>query len=111
MQISNWFNAAVNVAIGIFVGIVIAQLGRLIALGFWPIAIILLILIAGYLLFEGMFNRLVDKVFPSGIRPARKPTTRRRAPLPRLLSLPVGIILGVALDWLGLSEGLLALIY
>lgn len=116
MQVNDWFNAVVNIVVGLFLGIAIVNLSRLITAGYWPLALFLLILFAGYLLFDKWFGVLVDKVFPSGIRPARKSVVRKRAPksrapLPRLLSLPVGILLGIALDWLGLSDKVLGMIW
>lgn len=110
MQVNDWVNAAVNVVIGVLLGIAIVRLGQLITTAFWPVVVLIPILIGGFLLFDGLIDRLFDKVFPSGIRAARKSPARRRAPLPRLLSLPVGIVLGVALDWLGFGDRLLGII-
>lgn len=110
MRIIDWFNTAVNIGLGVLLGVVIVGLVQLITTGFWLIAILIPIIGAGLLLFDGLFNGLVDKIFPSGIRPARKSPVRRRAPLPKRLSLPVGIVVGVALAQAGLGDKLLGII-
>lgn len=110
MRTIDWFNAAVNVVVGVLLGIVIAGLVQLVTTGFWLVAILIPTLFAGLLLFDGLIDGLIDKVFPSGIRSARKPQVQRRAPLLKRLSLPVGIVVGVALAQAGLGDKLLGIL-
>ncbi len=91
-------------------GIIVAGLGQKLTTNFWLIAIFAPILFGGFLLLDGFISGLIDQVFPSRIRPARKLLAERRKPLPRLLSLPGGIFLGVVLVWLGLGGSLLEMI-
>lgn len=110
MRANDWFNTALNIVMGTLLGIVVAGLGQKLATNFWLTVILTLILVAGFLGFNGLIDGLIDKIFPSGIRSARKPQARRRTPLLRLLSLPIGIVLGVALALLGLGDSLLDMI-
>lgn len=111
MGILDWINTALNLVLGVLLGNVIAGLVQLVATGFWVLAILMPVLFAGLLLFGGLIDGLVDRVFPSGIRPARKPKARRRLPLLRRLSLPVGIVVGVALAQVGLGDRLLTIFF
>lgn len=111
MRIIDWFNSAVNIVMGVLLGIVIAGLAQLITTDFWLVAILIPILFAGLLLFDGLINGLLDKVFPSGIRPARKAQVPRPAPLLKRLSLPVGIVVGIALAQAGLGDKLIGIIW
>lgn len=49
-------------------------------------------------------DRLGIKLFPSWIRPARKPERVRRIPLLWRLSLPAGLVLGVVLAGIGTND-------
>lgn len=60
--------------------------------------------------FDQALDRLFDRLFPSGVRPARVPAPSRRKPLIRTLSLPAGVVLGVLAAALGLSDVILAVI-
>jgi hypothetical protein len=55
-------------------------------------------------------DKLLDRLFPIGVRPAPKPQTSGRTPLPRLLSLPAGVVLGVVLARLGLDDTILGML-
>jgi uncharacterized protein YacL len=103
MLINTGIDATVNVVIGIFLGVAVNGLAQLMSTSFWPVAVIILLLVAILFFFESLIASLVDRIFPSGIRPARKPQKVRRAPLPRRLSLPVGLVLGLILARLGLD--------
>lgn len=63
--------------------------------------------VGGMCLFDNVINRFFDWMFPNGIKPAKNPPANERKPLARLLSLPCGIVLGVFLAELGLSDTLL----
>ncbi len=111
MRIMDWFNTAVNIVVGVLLGIGIAGLVQLITTGFWFVAILIPILFAGVLLFDSLINGLVDRIFSTGIRSPRRPKARRRrAPLLKRLSLPVGILIGIALAQVGLGDPLLGII-
>ena len=109
MQPGDWLNAAVNLAIGVLMGIALAYSIQLVSTGYGLMAVVTLVFVGGLLLFERLLDKFIEKVFPSGIRPARKPT-KRPAPLPRRLSLPAGLVLGVVSVQLGWSEAILGLI-
>ena len=109
-QAGHWASAAVNLVIGVLLGVAINGLARLMFSGAWLAVINLLILFAALSLIVWLHDRLGDWLFPSGIRPARKPEKARRKPLFRRLSLPAGLVLGIVLAGLGwhpwLSDGL-----
>ncbi len=105
MRAGDWANAAVNLVVGVLLGVAINGLVQLISTGSWFLAVLIAVLSTVFLLllwFDGLF----DKVFPSGVQPARKPQMLPK-PLARRLSLPAGLILGVILASLGLDEWLL----
>lgn len=107
MEAGDWINSAINIAIGVLLGSVFYGLAQLVAGGSWLMALILLFLGAGLFLFMVLFDKLFDRLFPTGIRPARTPQAKRPKPLLRVLSLPFGFILGVVLAVLGLDTTLL----
>ncbi|MFK7914114.1 MAG: hypothetical protein AB8B93_09385 [Pseudomonadales bacterium] len=109
MQWKDWLNAAVNLVIGLLLGLAVFYLGQLVTTGSWLLALSIVILSAGLWLFEGLLDRVMEKIFPSGIRPARSPK-RRATPLPRRLSMPAGLVLGAALAWLGWSDKILGML-
>lgn len=106
MEVGDWANTAVNLVLGVFVGIAIHGLMQLITTAFWPVAIVISLLFAVVPLIDYWLDWLIDRVFPSGIRAARKPQAEGRTPLPRLLSLPAGLIVGVALARLDLDNAI-----
>ena len=107
MQSGDWANAAVNVVIGVFLGIVINSLVQLISTGLWSVAVLIVVLAAVLFFLESWFDGLFEKVFPSGIRPARKSKKVRKTSLARRLSLPSGLVLGIGLAGLGLDGRIL----
>ena len=110
MQLGDWLNAAVNLVIGIFLGIAIDGLALLLADGLWLLALFILISVGGLLLFNGLLDMVFERLFPSGIRPAPNSQTQTPKPLLRRLSLPVGLVLGVILARLGLASTILAVL-
>lgn len=109
MQTGDWFNSAANVAIGVLLGSAAHGLVQLITTGFWPVAMILTLIFGGVILFELVSDKLFNRLFSTGIRPATKPQTSGRKPLPRILSLPTGFIFGVSMVALGLDKTLLGI--
>lgn len=107
MQAGDWANAAVNVVVGAFLGMAINGLVQLMSTGFWSVAVLIVVLAAVLFSSALWFDGLVEKVFPSGIRRARKSKKVRKVPLARRLSLPSGLVLGIVLAGLGLDDRLL----
>jgi hypothetical protein len=110
MQGGDWVNAAISVVIGVFLGSAADGLVQLATTAFWPIAVITPLLFAGLFLFMLVLDRLLDRLFSIGVRPARKPKEEGRTPLPRLLSLPAGVVLGVVMARLGLDTMILGVL-
>ena len=61
-------------------------------------------------LLREQMRKLFDRLFPIGIRPARNPRPQSPKPLVRVLSLPVGFMLGVVLAGLDLDGTILGLL-
>ena len=78
MQAGDWINATVNVVIGVLLGVVIVSLFQLITTAFWPVAVFIPLLAAAVFFFWSLIDRLAERVFPSGIRPAHSPQQTRR---------------------------------
>lgn len=106
MELGDWLQAAVNVVLGVFVGIVVFGLTQLVVSGAWLMALILVVLGFGYFVFVLLADKLFDWIFPSGIRTVGK-RKHQPKPLLRALSLPAGLLLGIALAGLGLDRVLL----
>lgn len=107
MGVGDWLNATVSFLIGILLGSVAYGLAQLFASGSWLMAVILVVLGGGFFLFMVVADKLFDKVFPIGIRPAKNPTPQPSKPLLRVLGLPIGLMVGVVLAFLGLDGALL----
>jgi hypothetical protein len=110
MRTGDRVNGAVILVVGLFLGLAIDGMIRLVGTGFWPVAVIILILFRGVFLFELAIEGLFNRIVPSGIKPASQPKAKERKPLVLLLSLPAGIAIGMILSRLGLSETLLSVI-
>lgn len=98
MKLGDWANSAVNLVIGVLLGWSANGLIGLMTSTFWPLAIIIPVLFIVVLLLDGWFSAAVDKVFPTGVKPA---ATKRRNPLARRLSLPLGFAIGLVVARLG----------
>ncbi|MFN4131065.1 MAG: hypothetical protein ACK4GC_14815 [Paracoccaceae bacterium] len=113
MTASDWLNSGFNLAAGLFLGLAVNGLAGLVADGTWQLALIIGVVGAVSVLllfaFDGLVGGLIERIFPSGVRPARSAQEKDRKPLARLLSLPAGIALGVVLARLGLSKTILGL--
>ncbi len=104
MRIGDWLNGAAFLAIGVFLGLAADGMAGLAGTAFWPMIIIIPVLFGGVFLFLLFFDRVVDRIFSSGIKPASRPRTKDRKPLVLLLSLPTGIAIGMIGAQLGLGE-------
>lgn len=100
MGIGDWANAMINFLIGLILGWAANGLVSLVTTAFWPLAILIPTLFLGVLLFDSWFSSVVDKIFPSGVKPAKRPVRR---PLARRLGLPLGLAIGLVVAWLGLG--------
>lgn len=110
MRIGDWFHAAINLIIGILLGSVVDGLAQLVTTGLWLPALAIVLIGAGFFIFILVFDKLSDRLFSIGVRPATKPQAKGRTPLPRLISLPVGVVLGVVLARLGFDDRILGMI-
>jgi hypothetical protein len=104
MQIGDWGNGAAILAVGVFLGLAIYNMIPLVGTSSWPLIIIIPVLVGGVFLFELGFNKLVDWIFPNGIKSAGRSQVKQRKPLALLLSLPTGIIIGVVGAQQGVGE-------
>ena len=98
MKTSDWFDAVMNVVIGVFLGV------AMVASGSWFIAVLIPLSATVLFFYMSLSDRLIDKVFPSGIRPAHKSKKTRKNPLAKRLSFPLGLVLGIVLAALGLGD-------
>jgi fatty-acid desaturase len=107
MQAGNWASTAVNVVIGVLLGIAIHGVAGLLLRGAWFYVVILVVLSAALFLIVRLHGFIGEKLFPSGIRPARNPQAKRKRPLTRRLSFPAGLVLGIVLAAFGLDDPLI----
>jgi hypothetical protein len=77
MGFGDWLHAAANLLIGALLGIGATGLIELATSALWPLAILIPLLSAGLFLFEWVLDKAVDRLFPGGIRPAKKTATRK----------------------------------
>jgi hypothetical protein len=94
----------------VLLGVAFYGLVQLITTGFWSLAIIIILGIAGFWLLDGIIVRIVDWLFPTGIRAPRKLYEKAKAPVIRLLSFPLGFVSGGILAHLGLGNSLIEMI-
>lgn len=107
----DWVYNFVLVIAGMVLGVAIDYIVQLLPTAFWSVAVIIpILLFVGGLLFADLLDGIVDRIFPSGIRPARNPQKTKRIPFPLLLSLSAGIIIGFILARLGFGNTILRLI-
>ena len=57
-----------------------------------------------------LLDKPFERLFSIGVRPATQPKVKAGTPLPRLISFPAGIVLGVILARLGLDDTILGMI-
>ncbi len=106
MHVGDWVNAATNIFFGVLLGVVIKGLVDLTSTHFWTVAVVILLGAVTLEFFDKVLDKVLGKVFPGGIRSARK-SQNGRAPLPRRLSLPAGLAIGFILAHLGLGSAVI----
>lgn len=107
MNPNDWINTVAFVAMGIFFGLALDNLMQLDGIFFWVTAISMPILFFGVIGAASLLDWLFERVFPSGLKPARKPAIKQRRPVVLLASLPAGILIGLTGAQFGLGELLL----
>lgn len=106
MEGGDWFSAAVNVLIGAFLGSAAYSLLQLVLSGAWLMAAVLVVLGVGVFGFVLLLDKLSDLIFPSAIRSYGK-NRHLGKPWALVLSLPLGLGVGVVLGMLGLDRVIL----
>ena len=106
----DWVNATFLIAIGFFLGLAADGMMQLVTTAFWPVVVITVLLFVGVLLFDSLLSRLSELIFPSGIKPARNPKKKGPMPLPLLLSIPAGMLIGIVIARLGFGSAILDLL-
>lgn len=110
MDLGDGFHVLVNLAIGLLLGSAAYHLLQLVVSGAWVMVIILLLLGGTLFGIVVLSDKLMDWIFPSGIRQVGPSQARKAKPLLRVLALPVGLAVGVLLASLGLDTVLLDLL-
>ena len=110
MHIGDLVNAAALLIVGLFLGSVVNDLVRM-ATTDWLFALFIVLLFASLFLVVWIFDILFDRFFPIGIRTSRNSQGKERKPLPLLVSLPTGFVVGMVLARLGLDEAVLGVIF
>lgn len=99
MKAGDWFDAMLNFVIAFFLGVAMSVSDS------WFVAVLIPLLAAVYFFYITLFDRLIDKVFPSGIRPAIKSKEVRKAQMVKrysfLLALVLGLVFGIVLAAIG----------
>ena len=110
MYFFDWVEATALLLVGLFLGMAIGLQLQLSAFWFWATTPVLIVLFGGVLLLDRFLDKISEKIFPTGIRPAKNPKPKGPRPLPKLLSFPVGLSLGLLLAWLGYAKFVLSLL-
>lgn len=108
MVLGDWFNSAGLCFVGLYIGLLAHGMSQLFGTAlFWPMLIFIVIMWGGMSLSYNAFERVFDRIFPSGTKPAKNPSAKEPKPFAVLLSLPFGLALGAILAELGLADTLL----
>lgn len=107
MQAGDWFNGTALLAVGVFLGLALDGMSDLVGTAFWPLIIIIPVLFGAVFVFAQVFEGMIARIFPSGIKPAAGHQKNEQRPLALVLSLPCGLVLGVIGGQMGLRALLL----
>ena len=103
MRADDWFHSVINLLIGALLGSAATGLAQLLLSGALVMAMIMTVFAVTMFLIVLASDKLLDRLFTIGIRPANYPGPIARKPLPRVLSFPAGFLLGIALALLGID--------
>ena len=103
MRADDWLHAVAYFMIGALLGSAATGLAQLLLSGAWVMAMIMTVFAVAMFLIVLASDKLLDRLFTIGIRPANNPGPKARKPLPRVLSFPAGFLLGIALALLGID--------
>jgi hypothetical protein len=103
MQTGDWLDAVSFLAVGFCFGLALDSLLQLEGAAFWGAALGIPIMFWGLIAVAGFIDRLLERIFPLGIKPARTPQPKERKPLAVLFSFPAGVVAGLAAARFGLS--------
>ena len=108
MVLGDWLNSAGLCFVGLYIGLLAHGMSQLVGTAlFWPMLIFIVIMWAGMSVSYNVFERVFDRIFPNGIKPAKNPPAKERKPFSLLLSLPFGLALGAILAELNFADTLL----
>ena len=110
MRPSDWGNSAVNIVIGVFLGLAAVGMAELILGGNWFFVVLVVVLFSGVMLFDRGLERLWDWSYRIGTNRVPPRKVARRKPWIRRLSLPAGLLMGVVLSLVGLGDTILSLL-
>jgi hypothetical protein len=103
----DWLIASLLAAVGLFLGIAVHFMTQLSEAAFWPVAIISFVLFFGIVAFHRILLRVAERIFSGKIRAGRHTKPRGKKPLALLLAVPVGLVGGMVVGWLGLGDEIL----
>ena len=103
MQFIDWVMSASFLAIGLFLGLAVGEWLKLDGIARWLTLIYIFIPFGFVFLFIIFMHDLWDRIF-FNIKPASSSRYEKAKPLTLLLSLPVGLLVGVIGAEFGLSE-------
>ncbi len=107
MTLTDWLSAGALAAVGLFLGIAVQFMTQLSAAAFWPVVIIGALGFFGILAFDHVLDRVSERIFSGKIRAGAHTRPKGRRPLALLLALPVGLLAGLVLSWLGYGDDIL----
>ncbi len=110
MTLGDWLNSAVNLIIGLLLGMATFGLAKLLNAGLWLSALLVILPFLALVAFVQLMDGLLERLFPTGVRPANAPAAQEPKPMTRRLSLPAGFGLGVIAGALGFSEPILGVL-
>jgi hypothetical protein len=107
MTWSDWLNAGALAAVGLFLGIAVQLMTQLSAAAFWPVLILSMMGFFGVIAFDRVLDWVSERIFSGKIRAGKHTRPKGRRPLALLLAVPVGLVAGFALSWLGYGDAIL----
>ncbi len=107
MDFWDWITGAAFLAMGVYLGLALSGLIELEGAAFWFTVVFVVIPFGFVFLLVFYMHDVVDRVLNGTIIPASVKRWRKRKPVPLLLSLPAGVVIGVVGAQFGLTEVLL----